>query len=254
MNAKKLLKIVLIFGCLFSLISISRCNKLTTLGHDKQIKENINNSLKVYPTKDLENFYDIDGYKSSDFDKNDKGVWVFDTSINKKSKNTLHSEGAILFINRNKSESTGHYYIRNFKDQGQDTVKKYPIKLKGNRIYPINDKINESVKNKIKRFRFLIQYTDINDSIKDKKGKLYYNYNTHTFKGRYTLNGKDQLLKEIIKKYNLTSKQADLLIKGPQKPNTKGISDKGIQISINKHKYYLSDYIIYKPDKENKDE
>lgn len=71
---KKSLKMTLVCFCLFPIIYISGCNRLTTLGHDKQIKENIHNSLSIYPTKKLEKIYDIKGAKNSHFNENDKGM------------------------------------------------------------------------------------------------------------------------------------------------------------------------------------
>lgn len=33
-------------------------------------------SLRMYPVKNLEGFYDKEGYRDEAFDKNDKGTWI----------------------------------------------------------------------------------------------------------------------------------------------------------------------------------
>ena len=89
---KKSLKIALACICLFPIIYITGCNKLATLGHDKQIKENIHNSLSIYPMKNLEKIYDIKGAENIHFKENDKGTWIFDSSMQTMKNNTLRSE------------------------------------------------------------------------------------------------------------------------------------------------------------------
>lgn len=250
---KKLLKTVIILISLFFLICMSACNRSTSYEHDIQIKKNIHDSLSIYPTKNLEDLYDIKGSRDSDFAKEDKGTWVVDTSINKNTKYSLHSEGAMLFINRNKKESKGYYYISDYKEKDQDTEKRYPVIFKNNKIHPINSNISKQVKNKIEQFQFLIQYTDINENIEKKRGKYFYNPNVSNFKGRYNLNEQDEILKAVKTQYNLDYDQADLLIKGSQEPSTKGISNKSIQISFNNN-YYITDDLIYKPNKKDESE
>lgn len=43
---------------------------------DKQIKENFNKTLSLYPTKNLEDFYDKEGFRDEEFEKGDKGTWI----------------------------------------------------------------------------------------------------------------------------------------------------------------------------------
>ena len=48
---------------------------------DKQIKENFNKTLSLYPTKNLEDFYDKEGFRDEEFDKGDKGTWIVDSEM-----------------------------------------------------------------------------------------------------------------------------------------------------------------------------
>ncbi len=47
-----------------------------TNGRNAQIKEAFNKTLNVYPTKNLEDFYDKEGFRDQEFDKRDKGTWI----------------------------------------------------------------------------------------------------------------------------------------------------------------------------------
>ena len=48
---------------------------------DKQIKENFNKTLSLYPTKIFEDFYDKEGFRDEEFDKGDKGTWIVDSEM-----------------------------------------------------------------------------------------------------------------------------------------------------------------------------
>ena len=41
---------------------------------DKQIKENFNKTLSLYPTKNLDDFYDKEGFRDQEFEKEIKGL------------------------------------------------------------------------------------------------------------------------------------------------------------------------------------
>ncbi len=48
---------------------------------DKQIKENFTKTLNLYPTKNLEDFYDKEGFRDQEFEKGDKGTWIVDSEM-----------------------------------------------------------------------------------------------------------------------------------------------------------------------------
>ena len=52
------------------------CHYDKTNGRNAQIKENFNKTLSVYPTKNLDDFYDKEGFRDQEFDKRDKGTWI----------------------------------------------------------------------------------------------------------------------------------------------------------------------------------
>ena len=73
-----------------------------TNSRNAQIKETFNKTLSVYPTKNLEDFYDKEGFRDQEFDKGDKGTWIVNSEmvIGPKGKN-MESRGMVLYINRN---------------------------------------------------------------------------------------------------------------------------------------------------------
>lgn len=89
-------------------VFISACN----VKEDKQIKENFNKTLSVYPTKNLDDFYDKEGFRDQEFDKRDKGTWIIysEMVIEPKGKN-MESRGMVLYINRNTRTTKGNFIV-----------------------------------------------------------------------------------------------------------------------------------------------
>ncbi|WP_083318461.1 MULTISPECIES: Csa1 family protein, partial [unclassified Staphylococcus] len=69
---------------------------------EAQIKKSFNKTLSMYPTKNLEDFYDKEGFRDQEFEKGDKGTWIVNSEmvIEPKGKN-MESRGMVLYINRN---------------------------------------------------------------------------------------------------------------------------------------------------------
>ncbi|RIO42292.1 Csa1 family protein, partial [Staphylococcus hyicus] len=70
---------------------------------EKKIKQSFNKSIKMYPIKNLEDFYDKEGFRDGEFDKNDKGTWYLysQMAIQTSADDDLLSKGMVLRINRN---------------------------------------------------------------------------------------------------------------------------------------------------------
>ncbi|MVJ83924.1 Csa1 family protein, partial [Staphylococcus aureus] len=64
------LLIILIGGC----IIMTKINS-----RNAQIKDTFNQTLNVYPTKNLDDFYDKEGFRDQEFDKRDKGTWIINS-------------------------------------------------------------------------------------------------------------------------------------------------------------------------------
>ena len=63
--------------CISLLILVSGCGN----SKETEIKQNFNKMLDVYPTKNLEDFYDKEGYRDEEFDKDDKGTWIINSKM-----------------------------------------------------------------------------------------------------------------------------------------------------------------------------
>ncbi len=230
------------------ILSIKECG-ITSLGQKRQIKTNIYNSLSIYPTKNLEKFYDIKGAKNSHFKENDKGMWIFNSSMQTLRKGFLKSECAVLYLDRNDRNADGYYYIENFKNNKLKSKKKYPFKLKNNKLVP-SEKVNDSkIENKIKKFKFFVQYSDINANIDNKKGKYRYNYNLPDFQGIFNLNEKDNIIKKLKQIYKIPYNKAEMNISGGN-PKNRELGEKDIEITFKENEVYFQDSINFNPVKE----
>ena len=78
-----------------------------------QIKDTFNQTLKLYPTKNLEDFYDKEGFRDQEFEKGDKGNWIVDSEmvIELKDKK-MESRSMVLYINRNTRTTKGNFIVR----------------------------------------------------------------------------------------------------------------------------------------------
>nr|WFO07830.1 Csa1 family protein [Staphylococcus aureus] len=44
---------------------------------EEQIKKSFAKTLDMYPIKNLEDLYDKEGYRDGEFEKGDKGMWIY---------------------------------------------------------------------------------------------------------------------------------------------------------------------------------
>ncbi|MBU7196550.1 tandem-type lipoprotein, partial [Staphylococcus aureus] len=134
-----------------------------TNGRNAQIKENFNKTLSVYPTKNLDDFYDKEGFRDQEFDKRDKGTWIVysEMVIEPKGKD-METRGMVLYINRNTRTTKGYYFISEMTDDSngrpKDDEKRYPVKMEHNKIIPTKPLPNDKLKKEIENFKFFVQY------------------------------------------------------------------------------------------------
>ncbi|CAC5443460.1 staphylococcal tandem lipoprotein [Staphylococcus aureus] len=95
-----------------------------------QIKDTFNQTLKLYPTKNLDDFYDKEGFRDQEFDK---GTWIISSEMNIQLKGeSLKSRGMILYMNRNTKRTTGYFFVSETK--GKTYEKEKNIQSKWNII------------------------------------------------------------------------------------------------------------------------
>ncbi|WP_182736195.1 Csa1 family protein, partial [Staphylococcus hyicus] len=67
----------------------------------EKIESGLKEPLSVYPTKNLEDFYDNEGYRDSNFSKDDKGIWMLISVLSKRNEEgKIKREGVKLYIDR----------------------------------------------------------------------------------------------------------------------------------------------------------
>ncbi len=67
--------------------------------------------MSLYPTKNLEDFYDKEGFRD-ELEKGDKGNWIVDSEmvIELKDKK-MESRSMVLYINRNTRTTKGNFIV-----------------------------------------------------------------------------------------------------------------------------------------------
>ncbi|HCY1471997.1 TPA: tandem-type lipoprotein, partial [Staphylococcus aureus] len=143
---KSIKRIGLCISLLILIIFVTSCgsNKITGDSKEEQIKKSFAKTLDMYPTKNLEDLYDKEGYRDGEFEKGDKGMWTIYTDFAKSNKpGELSNEGMVLHLDRNTRTAKGYYFVRTFyrKDKLPDR-KNYKVEMKNNKIILL-DKVED---------------------------------------------------------------------------------------------------------------
>ena len=153
---KSIKRIGLCISLLILIIFATSCgsNKITGDSKEEQIKKSFAKSLDKYPTENLEEFYDKEGYRDGEFEKDDKGTWLIrsEMKIQLKGEN-LESRGAVIEINRNTRTAKGNYIVREVVEDSDgmthNHTKRYPVKMENNKMIPLKSIDDEKVKKEI---------------------------------------------------------------------------------------------------------
>ncbi|HDA3683002.1 TPA: tandem-type lipoprotein [Staphylococcus aureus] len=227
-----------------------------TNGRNAQIKEAFNKTLNVYPTKNLEDFYDKEGFRDQEFDKRDKGTWIIysEMVIEPKGKN-METRGMVLYINRNTRTTKGNFVVREITEDSKgyshskDT--KYPVKMEHNRIIPTKPIADDKLRKEIEDFKFFVQYGDFKDINDYKDGDISYNPNVPSYSAKYQLKNDDYNVKQLRKRYNIpTNKAPKLLIKGDGDLKGSSVGSKNLEFTFVENKeenIYFTDSVQYTP-------
>ncbi|EIB2248931.1 tandem-type lipoprotein [Staphylococcus aureus] len=227
-----------------------------TNGRNAQIKDTFNQTLKLYPTKNLEDFYDKEGFRDQEFEKGDKGNWIVDSEmvIELKDKK-MESRSMVLYINRNTRTTKGNFIVRELwedsKGYAQSKDTKYPVKMEHNRIIPTKPIADDKLRKEIENFKFFVQYGDFKDINDYKDGDISYNPNVPSYSAKYQLKNDDYNVKQLRKRYNIpTNKAPKLLLKGDGDLKGSSIGSKNLEFTFVENKeenIYFSDSINFKP-------
>ncbi len=158
MHSKKLMLgicLVLLIILIVGYVIMTKINSRSA-----QIKDTFNQTLKLYPTKNLDDFYDKEGFRDQEFGKGDKGTWIINSGMNIQLKGgALKSREMVLYINRNTRTTKGYFIVgeitKDKKGYTHDKDKKYPVKMEHNQIIPTKPIKDEKLKKKLKTLSFL---------------------------------------------------------------------------------------------------
>ncbi|HDF6116269.1 TPA: tandem-type lipoprotein [Staphylococcus aureus] len=223
---------------------------------DKQIKENFNKILSLYPTKNLEDFYDKEGFRDEEFEKGDKGTWIIHSKMIIETNNSnMESRGMVLYINRNTRTTKGNFVVREITEDSKgyshskDT--KYPVKMEHNRIIPTKPIADDKLRKEIENFKFFVQYGDFKDINDYKDGDISYNPNVPSYSAKYQLSNDDYNVKQLRKRYNIpTNKAPKLLLKGDGDLKGSSVGSKNLEFTFvenKKENIYFTDSVQYTP-------
>ncbi|MCI2844883.1 tandem-type lipoprotein [Staphylococcus lugdunensis] len=247
-----ILLIILIGGCVILTKTNSR---------NAQIKKTFNQTLSLYPTKNLEDFYDKEGFRDQEFDKGDKGTWIIHSEmvIQPKGRN-MESRGMVLHVNRNTRTTKGYFLISEITEDKKGYVhnkdKKYPVKMEHNRIIPTKPIPNDKLKKEIENFKFFVQYGNFKDFKDYKNGDISYNPNVPSYSAKYLLNNDDYNVQQLRKRYNIPTKQApELKLKGDGDLKGSSIGSKDLEFTFvenKKENIFFTDSVQFTPSEDNK--
>nr|WP_238925656.1 tandem-type lipoprotein [Staphylococcus epidermidis] len=260
-NVKHSKKLLLCVSFIIITIFISGCGFMNKDdSKEAEIKQNFNKMLNVYPTKNLEDFYNKEGFRDEEFDKDDKGTWIVhsEMTIEPKGK-SMETRGMVLYINRNTRITKGYYFINEITDDSdgrpKDDEKRYPVKMEHNKIIPTKPIHNDKLKKEIENFKFFVQYGNFKDINDYKNGDISYNPNVPSYSAKYQLNNNDYNVKQLRKRYDIPTNQAPkLLLKGDGDLKGSSVGSKNLEFTFVENKeenIFFTDAVQFTPSEDD---
>ena len=247
-------KVTIYISLLVLIILVSGCGD----SKETEIKKSFNKTLSMYPTKNLEDFYDKEGYRDEEFDKDDKGTWIIRSEMTKQPKGKIMtSRGMVLHINRNTRTTHGYYVVRKISEDNvnNDKEKKYPVKMESNKITPTKKIKDEKLKKEIENFKFFVQYGNFKDLKDYKNGEVSYNPNEPNYSAQYQLSNDDYNVKQLRKRYDISTNQAPkLILKGTGDIKGSSVGYKHLEFTFvqnEEENIYFTNSLNFNPSKDN---
>ncbi|EGO7986430.1 tandem-type lipoprotein [Enterococcus faecalis] len=244
----------LILGIIMSTTILGGCQMAEQTKSKEELEQGFEKVLAMYPTKNLMAFYDMEGYRDEEFDKDDKGVWVLDSdmSISESKEAPLVTEGMNLRLNRNTRKAKGYYYQWSTSaDLQEKTKKKYPITYDETGIHLVEDISDQALKEKIEHFQFFVQYGNFKNLDQYKNIRKMYNSEVPMYELEYQLTNEDTNVKALRKRYDIPTQEAPtMLLKGQGDINGSSVGYKNIEFTFDKKvDVFFTDSIDYQPQK-----
>ncbi|MBL1224128.1 tandem-type lipoprotein [Enterococcus sp. BWR-S5] len=227
----------------------------------EEVEQSFDKVLAMYPTKNLMDFYDMEGYRNSEFSEDDKGMWLFDSgmSISFEADGVLETKGMHLRMNRNTRSAEGHYYVSRIpSDITKETEEhRYPVTYDEQGFHLVEDVSDSVLKEKIENFQFFVQYGEFKALDQYENIRKMYNAEVPIYELEYQLTNDDSNVQQLRERYDIsTNKAPTLLLKGRGALDGSSIGYKNIEFTFEKGKdngdgtitgtdSYFSDSISY---------
>ncbi len=238
---------------IFAIAGCGKGNETKEDSKEEQIKKSFAKTLDMYPIKNLEDLYDKEGYRDSEFKKGDKGMWTIYTDFAKSNKpGELDDEGMVLNLDRNTRTAKGHYFVTTFYRNGKlPDEKNYKIEMKNNKIILLDEVKDDKLKQKIENFKFFGQYANLKEL--RKYNNVSINENVPSYDVEYKMSNKDEIVKELRSRYNISIEKSPILkmhIDGDLKGSSVGYRKLEIDFSKRENsKLSVIEFLSYKPAK-----
>ncbi len=251
MNKKVRNRLFLIIGGVAIMIGLAGCG----IKGKEEVEQGFESVLAMYPTKNIMDFYDMEGYRDEEFDKEDKGVWLLnsDMSINQTKESPLISEGMLLRLNRNTRKAKGYYYIRTIPQEVERPVleEKFPITYdaQGFHLIEPTDQENKELREKLDNFQFFVQYVEFKHLDQYENLRKMYNPEVPMYELEYQLTNEDVNVKELRNRYDIPTETAPtLLLKGQGELSGDSVGYKTLEFTFDKNvNVYFTDSIDFQP-------
>nr|WP_236674605.1 tandem-type lipoprotein [Enterococcus sp. BWR-S5] len=221
----------------------------------EEVEQSFDKVLAMYPTKNLMDFYDMEGYRDSEFDEDDKGTWALRSSISisPEKDGTLFSEGMVLRLNRNSRTAKGFYFQRYItKELENRSEEKYYLSYDEKGFHLVDDTADEDIKEKIENFQFFVQYGEFKDLDQYENLREMYNAEVPMYELEYQLTNADSNVQQLRERYDIPTEEAPTLVlsgRGQLDGSSVGYKKMTIQFTKNPA-IYFSDSIDYQPSTE----
>ncbi|MHC5216651.1 tandem-type lipoprotein [Enterococcus sp. LJL128] len=241
--------ILSIIGGLFIMTSLGGCE----VKNKEEVEQGFENVLAMYPTKNLMDFYDMEGYRDEKFEEEDKGTWVLVSgmAIRQHDDEPLMSEGMFLWLDRNKRTATGYYYQRTVPIDLKEDIeeKQYPVTYDEQGFHLTEEVTDSALKEKILNFKFFVQYGKFDKLNEYKNLRKMYNPEVPMYELEYQLTNQDTNVKQLRERYDIPTNQAPtIVLSGRGALEGSSIGSKNLTIQFTKNPpVYFSDSIDYQP-------
>ncbi|HHV8949111.1 TPA: tandem-type lipoprotein Lpl6 [Staphylococcus aureus] len=225
---------------------------------EAQIKKSFAKTLDMYPTENLEDFYDKEGYRDGEFKKDDKGTWLIRSEIVKQPKGkVMKTRGMQLYINRNTKTAKGFFVLKEISENNnrvnKDKEEKYEVKMVGNKIIPTEQINDEKIKKEIENFKFFVQYGNFKNFEKYNNSEFSYNPEAPIYSAKYQLHNDDYNVRQLRKRYDISTKETPkLLLKGGGDLKNSSVGQNDIEFTFVERKgenIYFNDSVEFIPSK-----